>query len=507
MTAADTPAGLFGPLFAAVQEGLLFPDSKTFADARPRRAAAEILADWHADAPTGSDALSRFVFENFDIPHNEPTETPDRLPLAEHIRALWPRLIRTSDMVDAGSSELSLPHSYVVPGGRFRELYYWDSYFTMLGLARSGRQDLVENMIANFGSLLDSIGHIPNGTRSYYASRSQPPFFYLMVELSCDTSDAGRRRHLGWMRREHAFWMAGAEDVPAGGAARRIVRLADGSLLNRYWDDLDQPRDESWREDVALAARTPSRPAAELWRDIRAAAESGWDFSSRWLADGRSLETIRTTRLVPVDLNALMFGLEQAIAAKAAELGENDVAADFVERADARARAISCHLWHEEGGYYADFDLDGQRPSDHLTAAAAFPLFAGLATAARAAETATALRRLLRPGGLMTTLDDSGQQWDAPNGWAPLQWIAIIGLRRYAATRFADTIADHWMSMVETHYAATGQLFEKYDVTTCSAGSGGEYATEIGFGWTNGVTLELLAARNGEAMKRKGEGS
>lgn len=507
MTAVDTPAGLFGPLFAAVQECGLFPDSKTFADARPRREPAAILSDWQARRPAEGDALREFIFDNFDIPQSEPTEAPDRLPLVEHIRALWPRLIRTSNMIGAGSSELSLPHSYVVPGGRFRELYYWDSYFTMLGLARSGRQDLVENMIANFGSLLDSIGHIPNGTRSYYASRSQPPFFYLMVELSRDTSEDHLRRQLGWMIKEHAFWMAGEHVVPAGGAARRVVRLADGSLLNRYWDDLDRPRDESWREDVALAGRVPARDARALWRDIRAAAESGWDFSSRWLADGRNLETIRTTQLVPVDLNALMFGLEQAIAAKAVELGESDVAADFAERAAARARAISDHLWHEEGGYYADFDFNGGYSSDRLTAASAFPLFAGLATAPRAAQTATALQQLLRPGGLMTTLDDSGQQWDAPNGWAPLQWIAIIGLRRYGETQFADTIAAHWMSMVESHYAATGQLFEKYDVTTCSAGSGGEYATEIGFGWTNGVTLELLAARDDEAMKQKGESS
>lgn len=492
MTAVETPASLFGPLFAAVQEGGLFPDSKSFADARPRRAPAAILADWQEQQPLPGDGLHRFVRANFDVPQNDPVAPPDRRPLAAHIRALWPLLTRTSGDPAPGSSELSLPHPYVVPGGRFRELYYWDSYFTMLGLARSDRQDLVENMIANFGSLFDRLGHIPNGTRSYYASRSHPPFFYLMAALSRDDSIEGRRRRLGWMLREHDFWMAGAADVAPGTAARRVVRLADGGLLNRYWDDRDAPRDESWREDVMLAAETPGRDAPALWRDIRAAAESGWDFSSRWLADSKSLGTIRTTRIIPVDLNALLFGLEQSISAEAGKLGDAERASEYAAYADARARAIADHLWNGQGGFYTDFDLESGLPSDQLTAAAAFPLFAGLATPDRARGTAEALERLLRPGGLMTTLCDSGQQWDAPNGWAPLQWVAIVGLRRYGATGLAGRIADRWLAMVERHYGESGQLFEKYDVEMCTAGSGGEYITEMGFGWTNGVTLELM---------------
>ncbi|WP_260583066.1 alpha,alpha-trehalase TreF [Sphingopyxis sp. PET50] len=504
MIAVDTPAGLFGPLFAAVQEFGLFPDSKTFADARPRRAPAAILADWQAERPEGREGLHRFVLANFDMPQDWSDPPIDQRPLAAHIEALWPLLTRIAGDPAPGSSEMWLPHSYVVPGGRFRELYYWDSYFTMLGLARSGQQQLVENMIANFGSLLDRIGHIPNGTRSYYASRSHPPFFHLMAALSRDDSVEARSRRLGWMVKEHDFWMAGAADLASGGETRRVVRLADGALLNRYWDDSDRPRDESWREDVTLAAEAEARDAGALWRDLRAAAESGWDFSSRWLADGRSLGSIRTTRLIPVDLNALLFGLEQAIAAEAGALDKQDVAIAFTASAKAREQAIADHLWHEAAGYYADFDLDFGEPSARLTAAAAFPLFAGIATPERATRTAAALQQLLRPGGLMTTLCDSGQQWDAPNGWAPLQWIAIAGLRRYGETRLAGLIADRWVAMVEAHYVATGQLLEKYDVVACSAGSGGEYGTETGFGWTNGVTLELLAMRDNEARKGGG---
>jgi len=494
MISVDTPAGLLGPLFAAVQEGGLFSDSKTFADARPRREPAAILADWQSQRPARGDGLRRFVLGNFDVPQDQRAPPPDYRPLAAHIDALWPLLTRTSGDPAPRSSELWLPHSYVVPGGRFRELYYWDSYFTMLGLRRSGRQDMVENMIGNFGSLLDRLGHIPNGTRSYYTTRSNPPFFHLMAALSRDDSIEGRRRRLGWMHKEHDFWMAGATDVAAGGETRRVVRLGDGALLNRYWDDSDHPRDESWREDVALAAEAAERDAGQLWRDIRAAAESGWDFSSRWLSDGKNLVTIRTTRLVPIDLNILLFGLEQAIADAARGLGVAEMVDSFTARAHHRALAISDHLWNDAAGHYADFDLDSGRVSDQLTAAAAFPLFAGIASTRRARATAVALERLVRPGGLMTTLCESGEQWDAPNGWAPLQWIAITGLRRYGETRLANDIADRWLAMVEAHYEASGQLLEKYDVVTCAAGSGGEYATETGFGWTNGVTLELLAA-------------
>jgi alpha,alpha-trehalase len=297
------------------------------------------------------------------------------------------------------------------------------------------------------------------------------------------------------MRAEHSFWMAGEEQLPDAGEHRRVVRLDDGSLLNRYWDDRAAPRDESWREDVELAARIPARAPEVLWRDIRAAAESGWDFSSRWLGDGRSLETIRTTRIVPIDLNALLFGLENAIAAAAAALGEDAVADEFRHRGEARLIALERHLWSEALLCYADYDLDSGVAQDQLTGAAAFALFAGVPGSERAERTAAALRGLLSNGGLLATRTPTGQQWDAPNGWAPLQWIAIEGLRRYGHVAFAADIAGNWLAMIEAHFGATGQLLEKYDVERRDAGGGGEYGTEIGFGWTNAVTQELMALR------------
>jgi alpha,alpha-trehalase len=487
-----TPADLFGPIFRTVQERRIFPDSKLFADAIPRRPIETILAGWNA-APLASDtAVRAFVEQHFALPEPAPDTQLWGLPLSEHIEALWPALTRTSEGPGRGS-ELELPHPYVVPGGRFRELYYWDSYFTMLGLAQSGRQDSVEQMIANFGSLLDRFGLIPNGARSYYRTRSQPPVFYLMAGLSRDLSEAARRRRLGWMRTEHAFWMDGAEDLAPGEAHRRVACLPDGALLNRYWDDACTPRDESWFEDLALARQAVGRDGAELWRDIRAGAESGWDFSSRWLEDGATLATIRTTRILPIDLNCLLSGLERRIAAEAAALGETDLAARFGGFAQQRMRAINTHLWNYELGAYADFDLDRGRVSGQLTAAAAFALFAGVANLSRSARAAIALERLLRPGGLLTTLEATDQQWDAPNGWAPLQWVAVQGLRRLDSGDLAAQIALRWLRTVDAHHRRTGLFLEKYNVETGGAGAGGEYVTPTGFGWTNGVTLSLLA--------------
>ncbi len=488
--APKSPAQLFGTLYHDVEMRGLFPDSKTFADATPKRAPAAIVAAYARCRCDDDAALRRFVTANFTIPAIPATAPPARrLSLTAHIDALWPHLTRTQASVPAGSSALSLPRPFVVPGGRFREMYYWDSWFTMLGVQASGRQDLVDDMIADFGSLIDRYGHIPNGTRTYYLSRSQPPFFYQIAALSRDPATLAERTR--WMRAEHAFWMAGAATLKPGQQTRRAVRLADGSLLNRYWDDRDDPRDESYREDTELADRTPNRERAQLFRDLRAAAESGWDFSSRWFADGRTLATIRTTRFAPVDLNSLMVGLEQAIAANCRTLKDDPCATEFDARATARAAAIRKHLWNPKG-FFADYDLDAHAVVDRQTAAMAFPLFAHIATPDQAAATARALTPLIGQGGLRTTPVGSGQQWDDPNGWAPLQWIAIQGLRAYRETALADRISNAWLGSVEREYAASGKLLEKYDVVERKPGGGGEYPNQDGFGWTNGVAKMLL---------------
>jgi alpha,alpha-trehalase len=492
-----TPADIYGPLFRAVQLGHLFGDSKTFADAVPRRDPGQILADFANRHPQGRAALRRFVLANFAVPSTPVAPTPPagaaRTPLLEHIAALWPALTRQPAATSAAGSALPLPEPYVVPGGRFREIYYWDSYFTMLGLVRDGRTDLVEGMIDDFTSLIERYGHIPNGTRTYYLSRSQPPVYYLMLGLSGTRDAATFRRRLAALRREHDYWMRGEDGLAPGHAQYHVVRLPDGTLLNRYWDARATPREESYAEDVATAGST-TRPAPEVYRDLRAAAESGWDFSSRWLADPSALGSIRTTSIAPIDLNSLMFGMERMIAIACTRIGDAACSAEYAARAKARGAALRSAFWNAREGRFADLDWRTGRQTAILSAATLYPLFVGAARTDQAKAVAqTVRRRLLAPGGLATTTLTTGQQWDAPNGWAPLQWIAVEGLRRNGEPLLARTIATRWLATVSARYRASGKLVEKYDLTNRRGGHGGEYPLQDGFGWTNGVTRALAA--------------
>jgi alpha,alpha-trehalase len=504
--APASPADRFGDLFAAVQMAKLFPDGKTFVDAVPKRPDADILADWQRSKPTDEAGLRAFIEANFTVPDTAPPPPPssERPPIRAHIRQLWPVLTRPADTPPPGSTLLPLPKPYVVPGGRFREMYYWDSYFTMLGLARDGRDDLVESMIDDFGSLIDRYGHIPNGTRSYYLSRSQPPFFFMMVGLSKVRSPEIRRRRLAELRSEHDFWMAGAADVKPGSAARRVVRMPDGSLLNRYYDDKDTPRDESWREDTLTAQAASGRPPAEVYRDLRASAESGWDFSSRWFADGRTLATIRTTASAPVDLNALLFGLERAIATGCAAQRDRACADSYDRRARERQAAVRKWMWVAGENRFADLDWATGKPTPVLSTATLYPLFTGLASKAEASAVARTVRaQLLAPGGVRTTTTPTGQQWDRPNGWAPLQWVAVAGLRRYGEQGTAEAISTRFLATVMREYCASGRMLEKYDVDEAKPGGGGEYPLQDGFGWTNGVTAALSPSGKTTGTRRE----
>jgi alpha,alpha-trehalase len=491
------PQVLFEELFVAVQSAAIFADGKDFADAVPKAAPEVILAQYRASRPDSPLALREFVDAHFVLPAaaSAAPSTPQQESVSAHIDGLWDALTRSTTSVPAYASLLPLPLPYVVPGGRFREIYYWDSYFTMLGLDQSGRHDLVADMVRDFAFLIDTYGHVPNGTRSYYLSRSQPPFFFAMVGLLSPADQAqAYAKYLPQLKREYAFWMAGAAGLGRGNAHRRAVAMPDGSILNRYWDDRDTPRDESYREDTALA-RSSGRPAQQLYRDIRAAAESGWDFSSRWFADARTRASIDTTEIVPIDLNSLLFGLENAIRSGCARLADEGCAREFARRAAARHAAIDRYLWDSAMGAFLDYRWTQRTSVARISAATLYPLFVGLASSSQAASVARMVaQQLFKPGGIAATALDTGQQWDAPNGWAPLQWIAVDGLRRNDQTALAAAVACRWIVNVNEGYRRSGKLVEKYDVIhTGQSGGGGEYPLQDGFGWTNGVLRKLMA--------------
>src|SRR5688572_20589804 len=458
------PSLLYGELFERIQGERLFPDSKTFADARARSETGEILRRYQDAKGRADFSLREFVTENFDLPGEITADfhTRPRDEIRAHIDRLWATLTRAPQDRSGVDSLLAVPTRYVVPGGRFREMYYWDSYFTMLGLQVSGRHDLVADMVENFASLVDRYGHIPNGTRSYYLSRSQPPFFAAMVELHAQQEGAGALvERLPQLQREHDFWMDGAETLARSSVHRRVVRLADGSLLNRYWDDLAIPRDEAYLEDVETA-RAASRPPAVVYRELRAGAESGWDFSSRWFADGKNLSTIHTTDFLPVGLNSLLYQLELVIARGCKLAHRPDCTAEMSDRARARQKAMLRLMWDEKLGAFVDYDWRLQRRQARVTAVTAFPLFVNLASRGQAQRVAHTLRdSLLMPHGLATSTEETGQQWDAPNGWAPLQWIAVAGLRNYGHEQLAADIAAAWVAENTRVYCNTGKLVEK----------------------------------------------
>jgi alpha,alpha-trehalase len=494
------PAHDLGALFQDVQLAPLFPDSKTFVDARPRLAPSEIAARYAAARESAGFSLQEFVQRDFQVPAPVAAvfHGASAISMEGHIRALWPQLTRPPDTADALSSLIPLPKSYVVPGGRFREIYYWDSYFTMLGLVESGRTDLVKDMLDNFAYLIRTVGHIPNGNRAYYLSRSQPPYFGAMVGLYAAATDTARAlEYLDALEAEHAFWMDGGSRLTPGDAYRRVVRLSSGAVLNRYWDDLAEPRPESYRPDYQTAQSLPPERREAFYRNVRASAESGWDFSSRWMRDPRDLRTLETTDLVPVDLNSLLYYAERLIAALRAfrgRAGDAAEAARYRDAAETRRRALLAAAYDSGSGFFYDVRWrTGERVTDRPTLAAAVPLFFGLATPEQGSAVAARLgREFLKTGGFVTTLIASGQQWDAPNGWPPLEWLAIEGVRRYGRADLAGLARERWLALNRRVYRATGKMTEKYDVVDPSRrAGGGEYPTQDGFGWTNGVALAL----------------
>ena len=273
-----------------------------------------------------------------------------------------------------------------------------------------------------------------------------------------------------------------------------MVALPDGSILNRYWDDRDTPRDESYREDTELA-RGSARPARQLLRDLRAAAESGWDFSSRWLADARTRATIETTEIVPVDLNSLLFGLETAIRA-GCQRQADEVCAPGV--CAPRGRAPRGHRSLSVGSAdrrLSRLSLEAARAHCARLGRHAVSAVRRAGSADQAAAVAhTAIRELLRPGGIVTTPLVTGQQWDAPNGWAPLQWIAVAGLRRYGQGALAESDR---LPLDEPRQRGLSAQRQAGREIRCDrptrGGGGGEYPLQDGFGWTNGVMRKLMA--------------
>ncbi len=497
------PENLYGKLFYDVQaDSNLFSDSKTFVDCIPLEDPSVIRKKYSDLSDRSVAALQNFLKNNFIIPGNESAYITDSASVNEHISRLWDVLKRPPDKVQSGTL-IPLPYAYIVPGGRFREIYYWDTYFTMLGLEQNRQYEIIQDMIDNFSYLITQYGYIPNGNRTYYLGRSQPPFYPAMVSLLAEIKgDTVYTHYLKYMEKEYEFWMNGTGNLKESVSAyRRVVRLKDGEILNRYWSDENTPRSESYREDVKTAneavSKMPGIKWNEVYRNLRATAESGWDFSSRWLSMDSTgtwpLYTIHTTDIVPVDLNSLMYNMEFTLSKAYRLAGDTAKSKYYKSKYESRGKAIIKYCWNTKKGLFMDYNSRTGQQTNVMSLAGMYPLFFRIATTEQAGATAAVIERyFLKPGGVVPTLYNTGQQWDYPNGWAPLEWITITGLQNYNFEDLASVIKERWLYLNTKVYRSTFKMLEKYDVVdTTKKSGGGEYPTQDGFGWTNGVFQKL----------------
>ncbi|MBH2007334.1 alpha,alpha-trehalase TreF [Candidatus Saccharibacteria bacterium] len=496
---SKSPDEALGEFFREVQAKQVYEDGKTFVDLIPRKRARQIIKEYKLAQKDPNFDLRDFVSRHFYefMPERQPEYifSPNVAP-REHVRGLWGDLERRN-RVDRGSL-IALPHEYVVPGGRFSEQFYWDSYFIMLGLAADKKWETIHGMMKNYQYMIRKFGFIPTANRTYFLSRSQPPFFAQMVKLL--SKHRGKTRtyleFLPALLAEYRFWMKGRRSVNEHvdhRAYARVVQMPNGVILNRYYDDKATPRPESLREDLETAERSESANKDKLFLDLRAGAESGWDFSSRWFRNSKDIESIHTTDIVPVDLNCLLYQLEMTIAETYQLLRQPLLKRKFQAFAEKRAQTLLKYCWDEKEQFFCDYDFREGKSTGRITLAGVFPLYAKLATSQQAKAVAERLEKeFLMDGGLVTTLTDNGQQWDYPNGWAPLQWVAIQGLREYGYHHLAEEIKRRWLRSTEMVFSTKHKMIEKYDVVNKTReGGGGEYPLQDGFGWTNGVYAAL----------------
>lgn len=481
-------------LFSRVQMEMIFPDSKTFVDATPLKKPTEILALYHQEQAQANFDLKTFVERNFELPDALPVvAVSQEIDMQSHLKGHWVNLVRNPQKTSDHSTLVQLPNPYVVPGGRFREMFYWDSYFTIVGLLQSGQDKLALGMIDNFAYLIDQHGYVPNGNRTYFLSRSQPPFLAASLQLYAKHHGIDSIIHyLPQLEKEYYFWMDNQRELDSSTrTGQRLVILPEGQAANRYYGARDVPRAEAFNKETKWAEGMDATQKPLFFRNLRAACESGWDFSGRWFADGKTKTSINAMDIIPVDLSSLMYSMEKTLADLYRHNNDSTKADFYAARAQARKAMIQQYHYDSTSGTYQDYNFVTGKHTGYLSIAMAFPLFLEAATPEAAAKVAAVIKeKFVQPGGVVTSLTQTGEQWDYPNGWAPMQYIAVYGLLQYGEKTLALDIAQRWLTLNEKVYREDGKMMEKYNVvdTSLKAG-GGNYPNQDGFGWTNGVDI------------------
>ncbi|EEF43408.1 alpha,alpha-trehalase, putative [Ricinus communis] len=475
--------------------------------------------------------LEEFIATYFDAPSNDilnydpPDFVPEPdgfLPKVENqeariwaleVHSLWKNLSRkVSDEVKKHPelhTLIPLPAApLIIPGSRFREVYYWDSYWVIRGLLASKMYETANAIVNNLISLVNKYGYVLNGARTYYTNRSQPPLLSAMVsEIHKRTGDLElAKKALPALLKEHQFWNSEIHIV--------TIKDARGNdhNLSRYYAMWNKPRPESSILDKRSASKfLNSSQKQQFYRELASSAESGWDFSTRWMRNSSEFTTLATTSILPVDLNVFILKMELDIVLLARETGEESIADSFLKASQARKRAINSIFWNDKMGQWLDYWLANDtcqesetwracNQNQNVFASNFSPLWIELFNSDTALVD-NVMRSLQSSGlvcaaGIATSLTNSGQQWDFPNGWAPLQHMIVEGLAKSGsqeAKSLAEDIAVRWVRTNYVGYKKTGAMHEKYNVEKCGeSGGGGEYVPQTGFGWSNGVILAFL---------------
>lgn len=519
----------YGRLLHTVQVAKIFRDSKEFVDMKLKYNYDQVLKNFEGfmastnNRPT-KHQVKRFVLKNFEKGDELEKWTPNDYKkepsflekisnlvvkdFARELNELWPVLARkVKPEVFSNQNSYSfipVPHGFIVPGGRFREYYYWDSYWIIKGLLISDMGQTARGMIDNFIHIVKKYGFIPNGGRIYYLDRSQPPLLTKMAATYYEYSADKKwlKENIKYLDKELVFWLE-----------KKTVQIKSKNdqnyLLAHYSATSTYPRPESYLEDLKTASIfANSKDREELYIDIKSGAESGWDFSSRWIFgchgnNNGNLTQIQTRRVIPVDLNAFLCEAFFSLSNLYQVLGNAPRAAYWYKLGKYWQDAIDKILYSPEDGIWYDFDLKLMQQRKFFYPSNLTPLWSGCfkkengpTLGMKALKYLNKIGVLDTPGGVSTSDEHSGEQWDYPNAWAPLQAIIVQGLERSGdsyASNEAKRLAYKWLKSSIRGFRTDGAMFEKYNVNVPGKhGGGGEYEVQSGFGWTNGVALEFI---------------
>ncbi len=440
---------------------------------------------------------------------------------------------------------LYLENKYVVPGGRFNEMYGWDSYFIMRGLLRDGRVELARGMVDNFFFEIEHYGAVLNANRTYYLTRSQPPFLSSMVMAVHEAEKAAghddrewMERAFGYIKRDHDMWTT-------------APHLAGDTGLSRYYAFGDGPAEEALQDENDIYRQVadyflfhPAVPAYEgaagdgvrdkasgsaysvrvcgagqdqaaceathlikltpdYYKGDRSMRESGFDISFRFGPYGAG-----THHYAAVCLNSLLFKTERDMEEMSRLLNKTSDAAEWRRQAEARRQNMQKYLWDERQGLFFDYNFESAQRSTYRYATTFYPLWAGVATAEQASAVLKNLSVFENPGGIAMSTQASQGQWDYPFGWAPIQLLAVEGMRRYGYGEEADRVSTEFLSTVLENFNRDRTIREKYDVVTRSSETNvkvGYADNVVGFGWTNAAFLELMHGLPPEKVRHVAE--